>query len=81
MTCEHVTSVLIPYCEIPVSINSIDVMGITRLAESSTKIITIKLPLLNYLSNYRLDMSIRMLDFDHFKSRIKTELYLRYFEA
>ena len=29
----------------------------------------------------RLDMSIRMLDFDHFKSRIKTELYLRYFEA
>ena len=35
MTCEHVTSVLIPYCEIPVSINSIDVMEITRLAESS----------------------------------------------
>ena len=35
MTCEHVTSVLIPYCEIPVSINSSDVMGITRLAESS----------------------------------------------
>ena len=35
MTCEHVTSVLIPYCEIPVSINSIDVMGITRLAELS----------------------------------------------
>ena len=29
----------------------------------------------------RLDMSIRMLDIDHFKSRIKTELYLRYFEA
>ena len=29
----------------------------------------------------RLDMSIRMLDFDHFTSRIKTELYLRYFEA
>ena len=29
----------------------------------------------------RLDMSIRMLDFDRFKSRIKTELYLRYFEA
>ena len=29
----------------------------------------------------RLDMSIRMLDFDHFKRRIKTELYLRYFEA
>ena len=29
----------------------------------------------------RLDISIRMLDFDHFKSRIKTELYLRYFEA
>ena len=29
----------------------------------------------------QLDMSIRMLDFDHFKSRIKTELYLRYFEA
>ena len=26
----------------------------------------------------RLDMSNRMLDFDHFKSRIKTELYLRY---
>ena len=29
----------------------------------------------------RLDMSIRMLDFDHFKSRIKTELYLMYFES
>ena len=29
----------------------------------------------------RLDMSIRMLDFDHFKSRIETELYLRYFEV
>ena len=28
-------SFLITYCEIPVSINSIDVMGITRLAESS----------------------------------------------
>ena len=33
MTCEHVTSVLIPYCEIPVYINSIDVMEITRLAD------------------------------------------------
>ena len=29
----------------------------------------------------RLDTSIRMLDFDHFKSKIKTELYLRYFKA
>ena len=29
----------------------------------------------------RLDMSIRMLDFDHFKSRMKTKLYLRHFEA
>ena len=29
MTCEHVTSVLIPYCEIPVSINSIDVIVCT----------------------------------------------------
>ena len=29
----------------------------------------------------RLDMSIKMLDFNHFKSRIKTELYLRYFES
>ena len=29
----------------------------------------------------RLDMSIRILDFDHFNSRIQTELYLRYFEA
>ena len=28
----------------------------------------------------RLDISIRMLNFDHFKSRIKTELYLRYFK-
>ena len=26
MTCEHVTSVLLTYCEIPVSINSIDVI-------------------------------------------------------
>ena len=26
----------------------------------------------------KLDMSIRILDFDHFKSRIKTELYIRY---
>ena len=28
----------------------------------------------------RLDMNIRMSDFDHFKSRIKTELYPKYFE-
>ena len=38
MTCEHVTSVLITYCEIPVPINSIDVMGITRLADHDSSI-------------------------------------------
>ena len=29
----------------------------------------------------KLSIDIRMLEFDQFKSRVKTELYLKYFEA